>query len=220
MPVRIHRRPQHDDVVGENLLHGRVVRPGKQVVGQLRRHLRPRHLRRVAAAVDVDEGPAFVRQRPRLCVGQVLRMRQALGDLTQSVDLREVGRRRNQRKIHRPALCRLACLHQPDRTARGREFLQVCDRLIVCRQLVVGAGREPEDRIGRRDGGTRGLKHHVAGHNQGNDHACRPPHRRLPPSVSRACAPSQDLDTVCLLYDAPSSLCPGDDVRSPRFVHN
>ncbi len=111
-PIRVHRRPQHHDVVGQDLLDDRIARPAEQVVGQLRRHLGAGHLGGVAAAVDVDEGASLARERPRLGVGQVLGVGQALSNLAQAVELREVGRGRDQREVHRPALRRLPRFNQ------------------------------------------------------------------------------------------------------------
>ena len=77
-------------------------------------------------------------------------MRQTPGDFAVAIDPGQVFRIRDQRKVHRAPLGRLAGLQQLDVLARCRELFEVLNRLIVGRQLVVGARLESEYRLGRR----------------------------------------------------------------------
>src|SRR5258708_15860648 len=105
-------------------------------------------------------------------------MREALPDLAMAIEPRQVLRRRDQREIHRPALRRLSGLEQLDVATGARELLEVLDRLIVGSQLVVGARREPEDGLRRRN---RGSALGVRNGGQGNRDKKRDksPHRRV-----------------------------------------
>ena len=83
---------------------GRLVRLVDQVIGEQWCVLRARHLRRVEAAVDVDERLTFLGQPLRVGVGQSLRVGQPLPDLAVAIEPGEVLRRRDEREVHRPAL--------------------------------------------------------------------------------------------------------------------
>ena len=64
----------------------------QKLVGDLRRVLRPRDLRRVQPAADVDECATLARETSRCSVGEALRMCETLIDLPQLFQSREVGR--------------------------------------------------------------------------------------------------------------------------------
>ncbi len=87
----------------------------------------------------------------RLGIAQALRVSEAPRDFTVAIELAEVLGRRHQRVVHRSPLAGLAGFQQPDVLAAGSDLLEVVDRLIVGRELVVGAGPEAEHRLGRRD---------------------------------------------------------------------
>ena len=106
---------------------------------------------RVQAAVDVDERLALARQRPRLRFGQALRVRQPPRDLAVAIDLLEVLRRRDQREVIGAPLRRRAGFDQRQPIAGGIELLEIVDRLVVGGELGVGARREADAGVGRRD---------------------------------------------------------------------
>ena len=149
LAVGIDRRPQHDDDVFEKRLRRGLVRCAQQVICEQRRVLWTCDFRRMQPAVDVDERLAVTCQLLRLCIGEPLRMRQTLPDLTVPIDSRQVVRRRDQREVHRPSLRGLPRFHQANVLARGCQLSEVLDRLIVGRELVVRSRFEPEDGRGR-----------------------------------------------------------------------
>ena len=114
----------------------------------------PGDLGGVEAAVDVHERAPFARERARLLVGESLGMREPLRDLAIVIELREVLGRGDHGERPRVAGGGLADVDELDPVARGREPLEVADRFVVRRELVVGADGEAEDRFG---GGDRGL---------------------------------------------------------------
>ena len=156
--VWIDRRPQHQDDVAEHLLDVLVfgVETRQQVVEQQRRVLGAGELRRVQAAVDVDERLAFTRQPAGLLIGQSFRMRQPARDLTVAVDALEILLRRHQREVIGPPLRRGAGFDQPHVVRCGVDFLEVVDHLVVRGELVVGARLEAEDGRRRRQPALRG----------------------------------------------------------------
>ena len=78
-------------------------------------------------------------------------MREAARDLAVAVEVGEVVGARHDRQIPGPALGGAADLDELQPIARGVERLEVGDRLVVSRQVVVGAGLEAEHRLGRRE---------------------------------------------------------------------
>ena len=119
----------------------------ENVVRELDRVLRAGDLRRVQAAADVDEHPAFGGEAARFGVGEPGRMRDALGDLPQPIELREVLGRRDDRERPRVAGRRLADIDETNAVRCGRELLEVRDRLVVGRELEVRAHGEAKGRI-------------------------------------------------------------------------
>src|SRR5262249_45366169 len=97
-------------------------------------------------------------------------------DLAVAVDLAQIVGRRDEREVHRPALARRARLDKPHVLGGRVELLEVVDRLVVGRELEVGAGPESEHRLGRRDavgnegGGTR-EERYIYKCRSGNAHA-------------------------------------------------
>ena len=132
------------------------VETRQQVVEQQRRVLGAGELRRVQAAVDVDERLAFTRQPAGLLIGQSFRMRQPARDLAVAVDALEVLLRRHQREVIGPPLRRGAGFDQPHVVRCGVDFLEVVDHLVVGGELVVGARLEAEDGRRRRQPALRG----------------------------------------------------------------
>jgi hypothetical protein len=91
LPVRIDREVQLDDEVApDRLILGLLARD--QVIPELDRVLVIRDLGRVQAAVDVDDGLLFARQRVRLLVGDAARDRQPPRDVLIMIELREIRR--------------------------------------------------------------------------------------------------------------------------------
>ena len=129
--------------------------------------------RRVQAAVDVHERLALARELARRRVGEPGGMRQALRNLAISLDLLEILRARDEREVHRAALARLAGLDEPDVLTRGGELAEIFDRLIVGRELEVGAGPESEGRVG--GGNSARLRRENDGRRErpDNEHARR-----------------------------------------------
>ena len=87
LAVGVDREPEHQDHVVEDRRDLRIVIAGDQVVGELDGVLGVGHLGGVQPAVDVDERLPFLRELPRLIVGQALRMREPLGDLAVPLDV-------------------------------------------------------------------------------------------------------------------------------------
>src|ERR1019366_2735676 len=109
---------------------------------------RARDLGGVEAAADVHERASFASERVSLLVGESVGMREPLRDFAIAVELREVFRRRDDGERPRVTGGRLADVHELHAAAgRGREALEVADRLVVRRELVVRADREAEDRL-------------------------------------------------------------------------
>jgi hypothetical protein len=102
-------------------------------------------------AVDVHERLAVMGEPARLGVREALWVREATRDLAVAIDFSKVIGRRDQREIHRPALAGRPRFDQLDVLGRRIELLEVVDRLVVGRQLVVGARAEAEDGFGGRD---------------------------------------------------------------------
>ena len=102
------------------------------------------------ATIDMDECLTLARELARVGVSQPLWMREPPRDLPIAIDLAEVGGRRHEREVHRASLAGLAGLDELDVLAGGCQLLEIFDRLVVGRELVVGAGAEAEDRLGCR----------------------------------------------------------------------
>ena len=179
LAIGVDRRPEHEDDVVENCLGSDLVhlRPIDEVVGEQWRVLGPCDFCRVQAAVDVHERLALTRELTRRRVGEPGGMRQALRNLAIALDLLEILRARNEREVHRPALARLAGLDEADVLARGRELAEIFDRLIVGRELEVGAGPESEGRVGRRNGARLRRENDGRCERPDNEHARRRLHR-------------------------------------------
>ncbi len=143
-PVGIHRWHEEQDRV---LAHPAcfLVFRGDQPPAELRRVLRPRHFGRVEAAVDPHDGLALFRQGacPRLV--HPARDGELPRDLLEPGPVPDVGLARDGGEDHRPALAALADLLDDDAVRGGIELVEVLDDLLVAGELVVVAGREPED---------------------------------------------------------------------------
>ena len=179
LAVGIDRRPQHQNHVVEDRLGRRLVglRPADEVVRELRRVLRAGDFGRMQTAVDVDNRLAFAGELTRRRVGQPRRMRQPLCNLPIALDLIEVLRVRDEREVHRAPLARLAAFDEADVLARGRELPEIVDRLIVGRELVVGAGLETKRRVRRGKEARLCRQHDRRRKHPDQDHTCRRLHR-------------------------------------------
>ena len=120
---------------------------GLRVLDRLgERQLRSNDAYRTAlqSATDVDEYLAFGGEPARLGVGETGGMGDALGDLLEAVELRQVFRGRDDRERPRMAGGRLPDVHELDAVRDGRELLEVGDGLVICGELEVRADREAE----------------------------------------------------------------------------
>ena len=128
-----------------------LVRATDQVVGQQRRVLGARHLRRVQPTVDVDERPALARQRGRLRLAQSAgwASRWAISR-NRSRFARLAGDEISAKYMGRPWV---ASGSTSFTRAGGRQLAGNSRRLLVGGQLVVGAGLKTEGRRGRGDRG-------------------------------------------------------------------
>ena len=158
LPVGIDTRPEEDHRVVKDRLRARLVGLAQQVIRELDRVLRPRDLARVESAADVDEDLPLASQRARFGAGEPGGMREPLRDLTQPRQVREILARRDDGERPVTAGRRLADLDQADAVTRLRESLEVADRLVVGRELVVRADGETKHRLGRRE--RRPLRRH------------------------------------------------------------
>ena len=150
LPVGIDRRPEEEHDVVEDRLVARLVGVEKDLVGELRRVLRPGDLRCVQAAADVDDHLGVASKPVCLGVGEPFGMREAHVGATDLIDTREVLGRRDESDGNRPAKCGLSDLDQLDAIARRGEAPEVGDRLLVVEELVVGADGEAKRRFRSR----------------------------------------------------------------------
>ncbi len=93
LPIRIERRPEHQDDVVENGIHFRIALGGHQFVRQRDGLLRACDLGGMQASVDVHDDLAFVSECFRRFVGQIAAKRQPPGDVLVFVELRQILRR-------------------------------------------------------------------------------------------------------------------------------
>ena len=77
------------------------------------------NFRSVQAAVDVDEGFAFLGEPASFGVGQPFGVCQALGDLPVALDIRQIGGAGNQCEIPAASLGCASHLHQLHAVASG-----------------------------------------------------------------------------------------------------
>jgi hypothetical protein len=93
LAVGIDRGPKDQDRIVEDLADFRLIRPREEVVRQLRRMLGTGDLGSVQAAADIDEHLPFARERASRRVSEAFGMRDALIDLLEVLESREVLRR-------------------------------------------------------------------------------------------------------------------------------
>ena len=177
--------------------------PLDQLVHRLDQLGGAQHLGRVQPAVDPDDRPPFLRQRARLFLGEPVGERQLPGDLLVPVELRDVGRRRDDRHQLGAALRRLADVHELHPVRLRGELAPVLLELGVVRELVVVTDVEPEVLLRRRHlplrrDGRRGRQQQRD--RRGHD-------RRAPGS-----------HTVRHHRCLPESICSADDAPTPSAV--
>ncbi len=161
-PVRVHVRGQDDHIPEDP--HRLLVGLAGELVDGLDQLLRAEHLGGVQAAVDPDHRLAFLRQRPRLVVGQALGLRQPPRDLAVTVELLEVLGRGDDRHQLVAALGGLADALHDHAIRLGVQLAHVLRELRVVGQDVVGTNLVAEEllrsgdlqrRRGRRGGRRR-----------------------------------------------------------------
>ena len=143
-----------------------LVGAAHELVDRFDQLVRADHFRRVQAAVDPDDRLAFLRERPRLLLGDAAGAVQLLRDLLVAIELGEVLRRGDDRGEMRPAFLGLADLDDLHPARFLVDLLPVLDELIVGGQVVVVADVEAEELLGRGDG--RGLRLGGGGRRRGN----------------------------------------------------
>ena len=117
-----------------------------------------RHLGRVEAEVDPDDGLPLVDQRLHLVLG-CARPRQRLRDLLVAIEVLHVGFGRDDRHELRAALGGLADVHELHAVGGRVEHAEVLGDLLVRGQRVIGARCPADDALGSRHVGLRGGRH-------------------------------------------------------------
>ncbi len=135
--IRVHEHAQLNHVVQEP--HRFFVRAADHLPDVLDELLRAEGLRRVQPAVDPDDGFAFLRERARVRVAHALGERKPARDVLVPIDLRVVGRRRDDGHEHRPAFGRLADLDDVQAVRDLGELGPVVGELLVVGEEVVVA---------------------------------------------------------------------------------
>ena len=142
---------------------------GDDLVHQQRRRLPVCHLRGVEAEVDPDDGLSLARERARFVIGQAVaivlpvgrlrphpacrrpRQREPARDVLVLAELAEVLFRGDDGEYLRPSFGRLPHLDElHPRRDRDRQFAEIIFNLFVGGQLVIGARRPADDRLGCR----------------------------------------------------------------------
>src|SRR5262249_7319509 len=118
--------------------------------------LRAEDFGRMEAAVDENDGLAFLRERPRLIVGEPFRVRELARDLAVAIQLLHVLGRRHDRVHVSTLFGRLPDVADLQTVRLLLDLVEVVDELGIRGELVVVADVETEERFRRSDGG-RGL---------------------------------------------------------------
>ena len=152
--VRVLRRHQHDDGVGENRSRLAVLCAG-EAIGEHDGRGESAHLGGVNRRRHENDVPALVEQRLSLAGSLEPRVHELALDLPVMLEIRQVRRIGDERDDERPAqgcLAERAHLHPGARLAERGEVL---DDLLPTREVAIGAGFEAQD---RRRGGDRALR--------------------------------------------------------------
>ena len=152
LPIRIQRRPQHQDHVVEDRVHLGVALRGNQFVRQRNRLLRARDFGGMQPAVQVHDGFAFPRQPVRLIVRESAGLRQPARNIFIPVQIRQVLRRRNHGDFPIQAARRLADVKQLYAIGRLCQLMKIRARFVVARQVEVVPRLVSENRFGGRNG--------------------------------------------------------------------
>ncbi len=139
--VRVDEGAQLDHVAQEP--QRLLVGAAHHLVDVLDELLRADRFGGVEAAVDPDDRPAFLRERPRLVVGQPFGVGQLADDLLVACEPRVVLGRRDDGHHHRPAFGGLADVHHVDAGRFLLQLLPVLHGLLVVRDEVVVADVVP-----------------------------------------------------------------------------
>ncbi len=148
LTVRIERRPQHQDHVIENRVYRRIALGRNQLVAKQDGLLSTGDFGGVQAAVDVDDGLAFARQRLGLFVGETPALGQAARDVLIFVKLRQIPRRGDDGNLPIQATRGLADRNDLDAIGSRRQFVEVVARFVVVGEVEIVAGLVAQDGFG------------------------------------------------------------------------